>query len=345
MVFVVVTMAATSAALPCQCKLTPLQDGTIAGCANQDLTEVPLCVPDNTTILQFSGNIVVQMNTSFTSQKRSLRQLEAHRSHVSDVAVDTFSETPKLWKVLLSHNNIHQLPAGLFDETPLLEVVDLSGNMLRSLPAGLFRKAPRLRRLDLSSNYLSTLPADLLAGCGSQAILRVATNHLATVPAAIIASCSSLVELDASSNQMTVLQADVLAAIAQLAQLNTLLLQGNPWQCDCYLTPLAELLQTRDSLDEELTCGGPAALQDLHVVHAVSQLDCAPRNTSAWPAGGHAVHHAHLSAPPTTRVVTIVAVAAVATCFTAAAIAAFFLKRHRKTNPVDRFNLLVAENS
>ncbi|XP_049956328.1 platelet glycoprotein V-like [Schistocerca serialis cubense] len=341
---VLMMTTAMSATLTCPCKLSAVDDRTIADCANWDLLEVPSCVPNDTTILEFSGNNLPELDTNLVVHMPQLRHLDADRSHITSVSVTAFTATPELRKVQLSHNNIRQIPAGLFDATPLLEVVVLSGNMLYSLPRGLFKKVPHLRRLELNSNYLSTLPDDLLAGCGQQAVLRVDTNHLTTLPAPLISSCSSMVELDASSNEMRVLPVDVVAAIGQLSHLDTLRLHDNPWQCDCTLSPLAELLQTHDSLDQQLTCDGPRAVRERHVVHVVSGLDCAPQN-STMPPAVRAPHRGHPPATTGTNVGTIVVVALVVTCCTIAAVGAFFTVRRHRRKAVDKSGLLVTEDA
>ena len=122
----------------------------------------------------------------------------------------------KLQNLVLSHNEITELPPHMFSHMPNLLEVNLGANKIKELPPSLFSLA-HLQVLCLSRNELTELPASI-AGLVSLQQLFAAHNALAEVPAEL-GSMTELIALDLASNQLKHLP-DGIANLSRLVNLN-----------------------------------------------------------------------------------------------------------------------------
>ena len=126
----------------------------------------------------------------------------------------------KLQNLVLSHNEITELPPHMFSYMPNLLEVNLGANKIKELPPSLCT-LPNLQVLCLSRNELNGLPASI-AGLVSLQQLFVARNALTEAPAEL-ASMTELIVLDLSNNQLK----QVPDGIANLSRLVSLNLKSN----------------------------------------------------------------------------------------------------------------------
>lgn len=104
--------------------------GTSVNCASKSLTEVPNDIPDTTTQLYLTSNMI----TSISS--------------------DAFSNLTQLANIDLSQNQISSLPDGLFAANTELMQVYLQGNQIQTVSANVFPSVTRINTLNLGSNPL-----------------------------------------------------------------------------------------------------------------------------------------------------------------------------------------------
>ena len=104
-------------------------------CANHNITEVNLVLPDDTDVVDFSRNMVKK--------------------------IDGLHKWPKsIIEINLSRNQIFQINQNVFDTFTLLENLDLSYNKIGFINATVLHKLASLNSLDLSHNLLISIDPD-----------------------------------------------------------------------------------------------------------------------------------------------------------------------------------------
>jgi hypothetical protein len=84
--------------------------------------------------------------------------LNLEQSQLETLDPQFFDNKVNTTELLLSGNNLSEIPHGIFDNMVNLVKIDLSNNKLTSLPPLLFSHLPKLKYVNLSSNHLTTLP-------------------------------------------------------------------------------------------------------------------------------------------------------------------------------------------
>lgn len=121
------------------------------------------------------------------------------------------------------------LPASM--TFPKLETLKIHGNLANSLENKTFSGLINIHQLDLSNCNIATLPNGIFS----------------TVQ-------NTLLELNLNHNQLTTIDTDQFKGIAA----NRILLQYNPWHCDCNIIDLIDTFS-----DQEFTCETPSCLVGL----------------------------------------------------------------------------------
>uniref|UniRef100_A0A8D3ABZ4 Ig-like domain-containing protein n=1 Tax=Scophthalmus maximus TaxID=52904 RepID=A0A8D3ABZ4_SCOMX len=141
--------------------------------------------------------------------------------------------------LMLHSNDLHHLPDAVFKDMKSLQILKLSYNKLREISSSLtFSGLTSLLRLYLDHNLLQHIHPRALLQLPSLRLLRLQGNRLHQLHPHTLCTLSllntyyfsTLRHLDLSNNSLTTLPKDTLATAPQL---ETLVLQANPWSCDC----------------------------------------------------------------------------------------------------------------
>lgn len=153
--------------------------------------------------------------------------------------------------LLLSHNNLSSLAMINFSN---LELLDLSQNHFSTLQPGVFSGLTSLCWLNLSANNLGMQPMtsdtkssmrvrqalngnqgltkEVFKGLWQLRGLDLSCNSLLWLPKGLLDAVPRLTWLSLANNRMATLDR---ATFEPLVRLRQLLIEGNPWECDCRL--------------------------------------------------------------------------------------------------------------
>ncbi|XP_029937158.1 matrix-remodeling-associated protein 5-like [Myripristis murdjan] len=187
--------------------------------------------------------------------------------------------------LMLHGNDFHQLPDGAFQDMKSLQILKLSYNKLKEISSSLtFAGLTSLLRLHLDHNLLQYINPKALLQLPSLRLLRLQGNRLHQLHPHSLCTLSllntyyysTLRHLDLSNNSLTTLPRETLVTAPLL---ETLVLQSNPWSCDCRMNwflhwSLAHSGLMKCSRGPQCpVCTSPISLQG-QGLHQQSELTC-----------------------------------------------------------------------
>ncbi|KAI2648372.1 Leucine-rich repeat and transmembrane domain-containing protein 2 [Labeo rohita] len=251
-------------------------------------------LPFDTSYLNLSNNNFTTVEPGSFSNFSILLHLDLSRNLLSTINPGCLSNLSSLLHLDLSRNLLSSLSPSSFSHLNNLEVLDLSENLLARLPVNLFSGLGSLRELVLRDDRLKELNPDQFKGLTELRRLDLSFNSLSSVPTHLLDGLQNLVWLSLMGNKLRTLQQ---TSLEPATALQHLLLEGNPWNCNCNLISLKHWLEwityTGGSVDSA-NCSLPANLhgKDLRTIPMEMFRHCYPlyletRNPSA--ADGHQV--------------------------------------------------------
>ncbi|KAM8855976.1 matrix-remodeling-associated protein 5-like isoform 2-T3 [Spinachia spinachia] len=167
------------------------------------------------------------------------RRINLGFNSISSIHNRSLAGLKKAELLMLHSNDLHHLPNAAFRDMKSLQILKLSYNKLREIASSLtFSGLTSLLRLYLDHNLLQHIHPRALLQLTSLRLLRLQGNRLhqlhphalCTVSLLNTYYFSTLKHLDLSNNSLTTLPRETLATAPLL---ETLVLQANPWSCDC----------------------------------------------------------------------------------------------------------------
>ncbi|NXR54745.1 LRC19 protein, partial [Hippolais icterina] len=130
----------------------------------------------------------------------------------------------------------------LLKHFPSLHSLNLSSNAKLTLSPAVFSNLGALRLLDLSSCGITYIHMDTFKGLGNLHTLLLRNNSLQELDVPFLLPLKALFHLDLQHNALVSVDAWSLQLMETVPQV---LLEGNPWVCDCSMHPLQQWLQRR----------------------------------------------------------------------------------------------------
>lgn len=179
-------------------------------CNAQQLTTIPTTLHTDVQSLQLNENNIPYLNREeFTTLGLvNLQRIYLKRSHIMYMHRDTFKNLKILVELDLSENALETLDKQTFNGNDRLRILYLYGNPLKQLTSYQFPVLPHLRSLDLHDCQISTIDATAFANLELLELLNLKNNLVEIVDEHVF-------------NYMK--------------NLKTLVLEGNPWKCNCKL--------------------------------------------------------------------------------------------------------------
>uniref|UniRef100_A0A8C4EZI9 Ig-like domain-containing protein n=1 Tax=Dicentrarchus labrax TaxID=13489 RepID=A0A8C4EZI9_DICLA len=201
------------------------------------------------------------------------RRINLGFNSISGIHDSSLAGLKKVELLMLHSNDLHHLPDAAFRDMKSLQILKLSYNKLREISSSLtFSGLTSLLRLYLDHNLLQHIHPRALLQLPSLRLLRLQGNRLHQLHPHTLCTLSllntyyfsSLRHLDLSNNSLTTLLRETLVTAPLL---ETLVLQDNPWSCDCRMSWFLAWSLAHPGLikcpggPQCPVCGSPSSLQ------------------------------------------------------------------------------------
>ncbi|XP_027726990.1 chondroadherin-like protein [Vombatus ursinus] len=198
-------------------------------CRRQNLTEVPVTIPQMTQRLDLQGNALkVIPPEAFLSlpylTHLDLRHCQLERveegafrglgrlvylnlasNHLSVLYQEALDGLGSLRQLVLENNQLEEIRTGAFSQLGSLGLLSLAHNSLVYLPDMAFQGLLQIRWLRLSHNALNVLAPEALAGLPGLRRLSLDHNELQALPGEALSRPDGLVQLELGHNPLTYL--------------------------------------------------------------------------------------------------------------------------------------------
>uniref|UniRef100_A0A3B4ZEQ8 Immunoglobulin superfamily member 10-like n=1 Tax=Stegastes partitus TaxID=144197 RepID=A0A3B4ZEQ8_9TELE len=217
------------------------------------------------------------------------RRINLGFNSISRIHDSSFAGLKKAELLMLHSNDLHHLPDDAFRDMKSLQILKLSYNKLREISSSLtFSGLTSLLRLYLDHNLLQHIHPRALLQLPSLRLLRLQGNRLhqlhphTFLHILFFLFCfvfPSFRHLDLSNNSITTLPEDTLVTAPLL---ETLVLQANPWSCDCRMNWLLTWSLAHPGLmkcpggPQCPVCASPSTLQGQGLLEQTALLCSSP---------------------------------------------------------------------
>lgn len=267
-------------------------------CSRALFTQLPSKISPSTKLLDLSYNQITVIPQRSFSKNHKLQVLLLQHNNISAVEDGGFSQLELLSKLDLSWNHISTLTEGFSVGLALLRELQLAHNRLTSLDSKTFLYLDGLQRLNLSSNAIHTIQVRAFSSMTSLRQLHLQDNRLTSLKNGMFSILRSLEVLNLAGNRINETDVGIFKPLSSMTLLNLahnqlstvyfktflsiqtysthILLEGNPWHCDCDLQRVFQKLRSiqRLFLDDyyNLSCEAPPVLQGYRLMEVDTEL-------------------------------------------------------------------------
>ncbi|XP_046818688.1 protein artichoke [Vespa crabro] len=209
------------------------------------------------THLFLNSNGIEHLNISTFEGLVKLHHLDLSANALELINSSMFFDNIELKSLNLSYNNLYQFP----NVTSALTSLDLSFNFIETFERNSLNRMSKIKSLNLSDNWLQRLPNGLQSS--TLTMLNIRRNRLMELNNSSFVELPALERIDVSGNRLT--EAIDPSIFQNNIKLKTILLEDNPWRCDCmqlYLTFQYLTNPPAKTLSYSLICQSPANVSD-----------------------------------------------------------------------------------
>jgi hypothetical protein len=194
-----------------------------------------------------------------------LTQLRIYKNEISEILPGTFGNLSKLERLSISGNKLQHLDRDVFSGLHNLIHIKLEGNKLQYVHPDTFSGLPNIKHISFRNNPGLQIPTDSnFISSYSLKKLDISHCNVSSLSAETFGNVSALKQLHLDHNSLTTVDINILTALPNLF---SLLLYGNPLQCDCQLQKVWRLCEARNittgDVGRVLECDTPSEVRGL----------------------------------------------------------------------------------
>lgn len=199
------------------------------------MTQIPANLSTELQVLMLNGNNISHLHREeFTTLRLiNLQKIHLRSTGIRWVHRESFKDLKILVEIDLSYNLIESIDKQTFSGNDRLRILLMSGNPIKELVADQFPILPYFRNLEMEGCKLVQIHETAFSNLDLLEYLNLKQNHLSNLPEHVF-------------NHMK--------------NLKTLILEENPWNCDCTLKRF-KVWYNRKGFPS-LTCHEPPSLKD-----------------------------------------------------------------------------------
>lgn len=218
--------------------------------------------------LNLSHNKICSIDSQAFLALKNLSSLDLSSNNMTSINSSTFMYNRQLTWLSLAGNSMFKLPSNLF--LPQLQYFNLSRCNLRDLQSDTFKSMQELRELYLDNNEIVSLNTGVFRHLYQLQKLDLCYNSIESLREHVFSRLSKLRSLSLCHNNVSRINVTLLDAVVRIGEV---VLEGNPFICDCGAADLYYSCAEKKSCHLNLTCEFPAYLKRRQW-DVIGQLGC-----------------------------------------------------------------------
>lgn len=146
-------------------------------CSNNNLTQVPIDVPDIVTQLDLRNNLIENLNNEDLSNFTNLKTIWLSNNKISNLRKEIFAGLKRLEHIELANNNLAEINADTFNEAIALKKLNLNNNNIVIPMDGVFLNQSDLEELFLDNCNIESITDDTFQELIGLTILDLNNNN------------------------------------------------------------------------------------------------------------------------------------------------------------------------
>jgi len=197
-----------------------------------------------------------------------LERLDLSHNNLTYIHQDTFKYNRKLYWLSLADNKLFTPPSeGVFINVLSLRFLDLSSCSVTDISSSIFKDIKNIKYLNISHNQIRNMKEGTFDLLKELRCLDISFNSLSLLHCDSYFSTVNICDYLPSDRSESCLTTEVPSSMLKLKADN------NPWNCDCDMKDLFDIISKSVLTLPNLTCKGPSEYENKHW-EVLTDVDC-----------------------------------------------------------------------